>query len=148
MTTIRINDAEYALPADPRISLLDFLRDHLHLSGAKKGCNQGACSAPSLARPSMEVMARSWYWTASAMQDRMRSPSASTVHAPHAPWLQPFLAPDKCRWSRRKSSSEMRAAKPSRCPAHASGPVPAAIVQTRHRATMARRAWWRHGQGT
>ena len=33
------------MPDDPRVSLLDFLRDHLHLSGAKKGCNQGACGA-------------------------------------------------------------------------------------------------------
>ena len=34
-------DAEF----DPRTSLLDLLRDHLGLSGSKKGCNQGACGA-------------------------------------------------------------------------------------------------------
>ena len=28
-----------------RTSLLDLLRDHLHLHGTKKGCNQGACGA-------------------------------------------------------------------------------------------------------
>lgn len=43
--TISINGVQHALPADPRVSLLDFLREHLHLSGAKKGCNQGACGA-------------------------------------------------------------------------------------------------------
>ena len=43
--TITVNGAEFALPDDPRVSLLDVLRDHLHLSGAKKGCNQGACGA-------------------------------------------------------------------------------------------------------
>jgi xanthine dehydrogenase YagT iron-sulfur-binding subunit len=43
--TININGAEHAVPADPRVSLLDFLREHLQLSGAKKGCNQGACGA-------------------------------------------------------------------------------------------------------
>jgi xanthine dehydrogenase YagT iron-sulfur-binding subunit len=43
--TLTINGAETPLPADPRVSLLDLLRDHLHLSGAKKGCNQGACGA-------------------------------------------------------------------------------------------------------
>ena len=43
--TININGLQQALPADPRVSLLDFLREHLHLSGAKKGCNQGACGA-------------------------------------------------------------------------------------------------------
>ncbi|RYF13611.1 MAG: (2Fe-2S)-binding protein, partial [Oxalobacteraceae bacterium] len=30
-------------PADPRVSLLDHLRETLHLTGTKKGCNQGAC---------------------------------------------------------------------------------------------------------
>jgi xanthine dehydrogenase YagT iron-sulfur-binding subunit len=43
--TIRINGVQAELPADPRVSLLDFLREHLHLSGTKKGCNQGACGA-------------------------------------------------------------------------------------------------------
>jgi xanthine dehydrogenase YagT iron-sulfur-binding subunit len=42
---ITINGASTAVPADPRVSLLDLLREHLHLSGAKKGCNQGACGA-------------------------------------------------------------------------------------------------------
>ncbi len=42
---IRINKSEAALPADPRVSLLDFLREHLHLTGTKQGCNQGACGA-------------------------------------------------------------------------------------------------------
>ena len=32
-------------PADPRVSLLDHLRETLHLTGTKKGCNQGACGA-------------------------------------------------------------------------------------------------------
>ena len=43
--SIRINGSEAALPPDPRTSLLDLLREHLHLSGTKKGCNQGACGA-------------------------------------------------------------------------------------------------------
>jgi xanthine dehydrogenase YagT iron-sulfur-binding subunit len=43
--TLLINGAETPLPDDPRVSLLDLLRDRLHLSGTKKGCNQGACGA-------------------------------------------------------------------------------------------------------
>ncbi len=42
---ITINGSETPLPADPRVSLLDLLREHLHLHGAKKGCDQGACGA-------------------------------------------------------------------------------------------------------
>ncbi len=42
---IVINGLSKPLPADPRVSLLDLLRDHLDLSGTKKGCNQGACGA-------------------------------------------------------------------------------------------------------
>ena len=42
---ITINGQEYGLAPDPRTSLLDLLREHLHLTGAKKGCNQGACGA-------------------------------------------------------------------------------------------------------
>ena len=42
---IVVNGAAAAVPADPRVSLLDFLRETLHLTGTKKGCNQGACGA-------------------------------------------------------------------------------------------------------
>ena len=42
---ITINGNEMTLPRDPRVSLLDFLREDLHLTGSKKGCNQGACGA-------------------------------------------------------------------------------------------------------
>ncbi|MEI9931819.1 MAG: 2Fe-2S iron-sulfur cluster-binding protein [Rhizomicrobium sp.] len=40
-----INGAEVNETIDVRTSLLDFLRERLHLFGAKKGCNQGACGA-------------------------------------------------------------------------------------------------------
>ena len=43
--TVSVNGVPNALPDDPRVSLLDFLREHLQLTGAKKGCNQGACGA-------------------------------------------------------------------------------------------------------
>ena len=42
---IIVNSKLVEVPADPRVSLLDLLREHLHLSGTKKGCNQGACGA-------------------------------------------------------------------------------------------------------
>jgi xanthine dehydrogenase YagT iron-sulfur-binding subunit len=42
---IRVNGAAVPVPADPRVSLLDLLREQLHLTGTKVGCNQGACGA-------------------------------------------------------------------------------------------------------
>jgi xanthine dehydrogenase YagT iron-sulfur-binding subunit len=43
--SITINGQDAKLPSDPRVSLLDFVRDQLDLTGTKKGCNQGACGA-------------------------------------------------------------------------------------------------------
>ena len=40
-----INGHTHELAVDNRTSLLDLLRDHLGLSGTKKGCDQGACGA-------------------------------------------------------------------------------------------------------
>jgi xanthine dehydrogenase YagT iron-sulfur-binding subunit len=45
VVSITINGSKVPLPDDPRVSLLDLLREHLHLSGTKKGCDQGACGA-------------------------------------------------------------------------------------------------------
>jgi xanthine dehydrogenase YagT iron-sulfur-binding subunit len=43
--SIEVNGSTAELPTDARVSLLDFLRDHLQLYGSKKGCDQGACGA-------------------------------------------------------------------------------------------------------
>jgi xanthine dehydrogenase YagT iron-sulfur-binding subunit len=42
---LRVNGSIYSLAIEPRVSLLDALRDHMGLTGTKKGCNQGACGA-------------------------------------------------------------------------------------------------------
>lgn len=40
-----VNEKPYTLNIDPRVSLLDALREYIGLTGTKKGCNQGACGA-------------------------------------------------------------------------------------------------------
>ena len=42
---LRINSTERAAELDTRTTLLDALREHVHLTGAKKGCDHGQCGA-------------------------------------------------------------------------------------------------------
>jgi len=43
--TLHVNGNEHDLRIDPRTTLLDCLREHLHLTGSKKGCDHGQCGA-------------------------------------------------------------------------------------------------------
>jgi xanthine dehydrogenase YagT iron-sulfur-binding subunit len=42
---LKINHENYHLQIEPRVSLLDALREIIGLTGTKKGCDQGACGA-------------------------------------------------------------------------------------------------------
>src|SRR6266513_1121276 len=41
----KLNGKDYTLDIDPRTTLLDALRERLHLTGSKKGCEHGQCGA-------------------------------------------------------------------------------------------------------
>ena len=43
--TLTVNQEPRLLRIEPRVSLLDALREHLGLTGSKKGCDQGTCGA-------------------------------------------------------------------------------------------------------
>lgn len=43
--TLRVNGVDHRLKLEPRVTLLDALRDHLKLFGTKKGCDHGQCGA-------------------------------------------------------------------------------------------------------
>jgi xanthine dehydrogenase YagT iron-sulfur-binding subunit len=43
--TLTVNGEHRTLRIEPRVSLLDALREHLGLTGSKKGCDQGTCGA-------------------------------------------------------------------------------------------------------
>ncbi|MGW4944003.1 (2Fe-2S)-binding protein [Actinoplanes sp. NPDC004185] len=42
---LTVNDVGHTVDLEPRVSLLDALREHLGLTGTKKGCDQGTCGA-------------------------------------------------------------------------------------------------------
>jgi xanthine dehydrogenase YagT iron-sulfur-binding subunit len=43
--TLKVNQAVHELTLEPRVTLLDALREHLGLVGTKKGCDRGQCGA-------------------------------------------------------------------------------------------------------
>jgi xanthine dehydrogenase YagT iron-sulfur-binding subunit len=43
--TLKVNGERHEVALDPRTTLLDLLREHLRLTGTKKGCDHGQCGA-------------------------------------------------------------------------------------------------------
>ena len=43
--SLKVNGVLHQLEIEPRVTLLDALREQLHLTGTKKGCDRGECGA-------------------------------------------------------------------------------------------------------
>jgi xanthine dehydrogenase YagT iron-sulfur-binding subunit len=54
---LNINGQSHELEVEPRVTLLDALRDHLGLTGTKKGCDQGQCGACTVHVDGQRVLA-------------------------------------------------------------------------------------------
>jgi xanthine dehydrogenase YagT iron-sulfur-binding subunit len=54
---LQINGRAHELALEPRVTLLNALRDHLGLNGTKKGCDQGQCGACTVHVDGVRVLA-------------------------------------------------------------------------------------------
>jgi xanthine dehydrogenase YagT iron-sulfur-binding subunit len=54
---LRVNDQDRQLAVDPRTTLLDALREHIGLTGSKKGCDHGQCGACTVLVNNRRVLA-------------------------------------------------------------------------------------------
>ena len=54
---VTINGVEHAMKLEPRVTLLDLLRERLQLTGAKKGCNRGECGTCTVLLDGLRVNA-------------------------------------------------------------------------------------------
>jgi xanthine dehydrogenase YagT iron-sulfur-binding subunit len=65
---LRVNGSEHRLTLDARTTLLDALREHLHLTGSKKGCGLGQCGACTVLMDGKRM--KSCLWLAALAEGR------------------------------------------------------------------------------
>jgi xanthine dehydrogenase YagT iron-sulfur-binding subunit len=57
LVQVTVNGVKHALKLEPRVTLLDLLRERLQLTGAKKGCNRGECGTCTVLLDGLRVNA-------------------------------------------------------------------------------------------
>jgi len=73
---LEVNGRKQALTVDPRTTLLDALREHLRLTGSKKGCDHGQCGACTVLVNGMRIVS---CLTFAVMHEAMRSPPSRAL---------------------------------------------------------------------
>ena len=91
--TLRINGAEHNLTIEPRVTLLDALREVLGLTGTKKGCDRGQCGACTVLVDGQRINA---CLTLAVMQEGRQITTIEGLGRPDAmhPMQAAFLAHD------------------------------------------------------
>lgn len=83
---LHVNGSDHRLRLDPRTTLLDALREHLTLTGAKKGCGLGQCGACTVLLDGKRVKA--CLWLAALAQDRKITTIEGVAQGDHLHPLQ------------------------------------------------------------
>jgi xanthine dehydrogenase YagT iron-sulfur-binding subunit len=90
---LMVNGAALEARIEPRVSLLDALREHLELRGSKKGCDQGACGACTVWVDGRRVLACLTLAIACEGHDVTTIEGLGTVDQPH-PMHRAFVEHD------------------------------------------------------
>jgi xanthine dehydrogenase YagT iron-sulfur-binding subunit len=80
--TLHVNGEAHALRLDPRVTLLDALREHLFLTGTKKGCDHGQCGACTVILDGKRINS---CLTLAVMHDGEPVTTIEGLGGPHAP---------------------------------------------------------------
>ncbi|PBB18038.1 (2Fe-2S)-binding protein [Mesorhizobium sp. WSM4313] len=94
VTSMRINKQAYELSLDTRTSLLDALRDHIGLTGTKKGCDHGQCGACTVLVDGKRVLSCLSFAVMNAGKDVMTVEGLASSDGKLHPMQQAFIDHD------------------------------------------------------